>query len=222
MYFNMKDNKKTYAGIVRSAVADLPFFGIDDLASLDVEKKYIKILMYRSVKTGEIIRLKKGVYVSRKYLDRIEKENKINSHLEFVAVSLYDPAYLSMEYVLSEHGILTENTQAVTLVSKNKTKKFANMLGLFNYKHMKGDLFSGFKIIKKDDFLISKATVAKALFDFLYFRKKTILSKDTFLALRLNADSLKKKDLTELKKYAGMEGSKKMKKIINYIWEKKK
>ncbi len=219
---NINKDEKTYANIVRNAVAGLPFFSIEDLSSIGADKKYLKILLYRLVKADEILRLKKGVYVSRKYLDRAEKENKINSYLEFVAVSLYDPAYLSLEYVLSEYGILTENTQAFTLVSKNKTKKFANALGLFNYKHMKGLLFSGFKIIKKDNFLISKTTVAKALFDFLYLRKKTILNKNTFLALRLNTDNLKKKDLDELRKYVEMEGSKKMKEITNYLWEKKK
>lgn len=218
----MKKNEKTYADIVRNAVAGLPFFSIEDLSSIGVEKKYTKILLYRLVKSGEILRLKKGVYVSRKYLDRAEKENKINSYLEFIAVSLYDPAYLSMEYVLSEYGILTENTQALTLISKNKTKKFVNALGLFNYKHTKDRLFFGFKIIKKDGFLISKTTVAKALFDFLYLRKKTILDKNTFLALRLNTNNLKKEDLEEVRKYAEIEGSKKMKEIINYLWEKKK
>ncbi|MBI3671779.1 hypothetical protein HY249_03225 [Candidatus Azambacteria bacterium] len=218
----MKKDEKTYAGIVRNAVAGLPFFSIEDLSSIGTNKKYIKILLYRFVKAGEVLRLKKGVYVSKKYLDRAEKENKINSYLEFIAVSLYDPAYLSLEYVLSEYGIVTENTQAFTLVSKNKTKKFNNALGLFNYRHMKNDLFSGFKIIKKDDFLISKTTAAKALFDFLYLRKKTILNKGAFLALRLNTDNLKKEDLEDLRKYAEIEGSRKMKEITGYIWEKKK
>ncbi|HCI04401.1 TPA: hypothetical protein DEW47_00235 [Patescibacteria group bacterium] len=218
----MKKDEKTYANIVRSAVANLPFFSIEDLSSVGADKKYTKILLYRLGKAGEILRLKKGMYVSRKYLDRVEKENKINSYMEFVAVNLYDPAYLSLEYVLAEYGILTENTQAFTLVSKNKTNKFANSLGLFNYKHMKGSLFFGFKITKKDNFLISKTTVAKALFDFLYLRKKTILDKSAFLALRLNTENLKKEDLVELRKYAEMEGSKKMKEITNYLWEKKK
>lgn len=218
----MKKNEKTYADIVRNVVADLPFFSIEDLSSIGVEKKYTKILLYRLVKSEEILRLKKGVYVSRKYLDRAEKENKINSYLEFIAVSLYDPAYLSMEYILSEYGILTENTQAFTLISKNKTKKFINALGLFNYKHTKERLFLGFKIIKKDGFLVSKTTAAKALFDFLYLRKKTILDKNAFLALRLNTHNLKKEDLDEVRKYAEIEGSKKMKEITNYLWEKKK
>lgn len=218
----MKKNEKTYADTVRNVVANLPFFNIEDLSSIGAEKKYTKILLYRLVKSGEILRLKKGVYVSRKYLDRAEKENKINSYLEFIAVSLYDPAYLSMEYVLSEYGILTENTQAFTLISKNKTKKFVNELGLFNYKHTKERLFFGFRIIKKDGFLISKTTVAKALFDFLYLRKKTILDKNAFLALRLNTNNLKKEELEEVRKYAEVEGSEKMKEITNYLWEKKK
>lgn len=218
----MKKDKKTYADIVRNVVAGLPFFSIEDLSSIGTEKKYTKILLFRLVKGGDIVRLKKGVYVSRKYLDRVEKENKINSYLEFIAVSLYVPSYLSMEYVLSEYGILTENTQAFTLISKDKSIKFTNSLGLFNYKHTKERLFSDYKIIKKDGFIISKATVAKALFDFLYLRKKTIIDKGAFLALRLNTDNLKKKDLEEVRKYVEIEGSKKMKEITNYLWEKKK
>lgn len=218
----MKNNKETYANIVRNAIADLPFFSVNDLASLDIDKKYIKILMYRFVKTGEILRFKKGIYVSKKYLDKVGRENKMDSYMELVAVSLYEPSYLSMEYVLSEYGILTESVRTFTLASVNKTKKFVNDIGLFNYKRIKNNLFFGFKIVKKDGFLISKATVAKALFDFLYFRKKTIFNKDIFSALRLNLENLKKEDLRELKKYAEIEGSKKMNEIIKYIWEKKK
>lgn len=218
----MKNNKETYTDIIRNAIADLPFFSVNDLASLDIDKKYIKILMYRFVKTGEILRFKKGIYVSKKYLDKVGRENKMDSYMELVAVSLYEPSYLSMEYVLSEYGILTESVRTFTLASVNKTKKFVNDIGLFNYKRIKNNLFFGFKIVKKDGFLISKATVAKALFDFLYFRKKTIFNKDIFSALRLNLENLKKEDLRELKKYAEIEGSKKMNEIIKCIWEKKK
>lgn len=147
----------------------------------------------------------------------MEKENKINSYLEFIASNLYEPAYLSAEYVLAEHNILTENVNSFSLLTRKKTKKLYNRFGLFSYRNIKEELFCGFAIYEKDGFLISKASVAKAIFDFLFFRKNIILDKESFLALRLNTENLTEKDWQELKGYSEIEGSKKMKNIINYL-----
>ncbi|MDO9399720.1 MAG: hypothetical protein Q7T79_03505 [bacterium] len=214
---NNRKNKTTYSKTVKNIVSDLPFFRVENLVNIDIEKKYIRVLLHRFFVAGEILRLKKGIYVSKKYLDKIEKANRMNSYLEFIAITLYDPAYLSAEYVLSEHSVLTENIQAFTLISKNRTRKFVNSLGAFNYKHIKEDLFSGFKIIKKNDFFINKATIAKALFDFLYLRKNIITDKSAFLALRLNVENFKNQDLKEFKKYIEIEGSEKMKNILSWL-----
>ena len=212
-----EESEKTSADIIRETAYNLPYFAMEDLFPIDISGAYLKILLYRFARNKEIIRLKRGVYVAKEYIDKIEKEGNLNSYLEFLAVKMYEPTYLSAEYVLSEHGILTENIQAFTGVSRNKTKKFINNFGVFNYKHMKDDLFTGFNVVKKGRFLISKASLAKALFDFLYLRKNIISNEESFLEFRLNAGNITNKDIKELKRYVDIEGSLKMKKIFNFI-----
>lgn len=209
--------KVVYSKSIRAMISDLPFFCIEDLVKIGLNGAYLKVLLSRFVKRGEIIRLKRGVYASKNYLNQAEKENKINSYIEFIANNLYEPSYLSMEYVLAERGILTENVNAISSLTRNKTKKLLNRFGVFNYHNIKEELFCGFLIYEKNGFLISKASLAKALFDFLFFRKNIIPDKKAFLALRLNVENLSEKDRQEFKKYIKIAGSIKMKNIADYL-----
>jgi hypothetical protein len=78
-------------------------------------------------------------------------------------------------------------------------------------------LFTGFEVIKKGNLSILKATKVKALFDFLYFRKRLLTDKRAAEELRLNLDELTKKDFKELKGCVEIEGSPRMKEIINSL-----
>lgn len=213
----MRNNTKSKISKIFSLVKNLPYFSFDNLTGIEKDRVYLKILFYRYKKTGKLFGLKKGIYVLREYIDKIEKNSAIDFYAEFIANILYKPSYLSLDYVLYEHNILTEIPVNFTLISKNKTVRFSNKFGNFLYHKIKNDLFTGFAIIKKGDFTILKATKAKALFDFLYLRKNSIADKSAFGELRLNLDNLSKKDLSELSKYVNIEGSKKMREILNYF-----
>ena len=75
----------------------------------------------------------------------------------------------------------------------------------------------GFKTVKSGEFLVRKATKAKALFDFLYLRKNLLGSKDEINELRLNLEELSLKDRKELRGYIDLEGSKKIKEIYGKL-----
>ena len=47
----------------------------------------------------------------------------MSAYLEFLAGALYTPSYLSMEYVLHGHGMLTDMPVAFTAATKKKTAK---------------------------------------------------------------------------------------------------
>jgi predicted transcriptional regulator of viral defense system len=205
--------------IIKKAINTLPYFCIDNLLAVENNKNYLKILLSRMAKRGEIISLKKGIYVSREYLDNIEKRGYLNDYLEFLPAVLYSPSYLSLEYILSKHSVLSEASYSFTSMSKSKTKKFANKLGIFDYHHLKDDLFMGFEVIKAGDFLIYKASKSKALFDFLYLRKNILLTNEAIKELRLNLENFNSQEIKELKKYVDLENSKKMEKILKYLFE---
>jgi len=216
----MKNKRKYESELIVKNIENLPYFSIDDLAVFGKDKNYLKILLSRLAKRKQITFLKKGHYVSKKYLNELLKKNLFKDYLEFIANNLYSPSYLSLEYVLAEHNILTEFAQNFTSITKNKTKKFKNELGIFNYHHLKNELFDGFNLIKKDPFLIYKATKVKALFDFLYLRKNILINKETIAELRLNLEGFTKKDIALFKKYVEREGSKRMKEIFKFLFKK--
>ncbi len=198
-------------------ISNLPYFKTTDLFSITKKKVYLKIIVSRYFKKGLIVRLKKGTYVAKGYLNLVEKKGEYGNYSEFLANTLYKPSYLSLEYVLAEYNIITELPKNITSVSLNKTNKFLNAINVFSYCKIKKELFLGFKTIKKGNFVIYKATKAKALFDFIYLRKNLLVDKKAFLETRLNLDNLSSGDLRELKKYINLEGSEKMKRIFNYF-----
>jgi len=200
-----------------SLAKNLPCFSFDDLASVENNKTYLKILFSRYEKTGKVIRLKRGLYVAKEYIDNIEKTSRLSSYQEFVANILYQPSYLSLDYVLYQYNLLTDVPNNFTLITRNKTAVFVNKIGNFLYHKIKDELFCGFEIIKEGDFTILKATKAKALFDYLYLRKNILTKKKAFRELRLNLDNLDRNDLKELKKYSKIDGSKKIKEILSYF-----
>jgi predicted transcriptional regulator of viral defense system len=198
-------------------IKKLPYFDFDILTSVEPNKTYLKILLSRHEKKNKVIRLKRGMYVAKDYLDEMEKKNLLSFYSEFLANILYQPSYLSLDYVLYQHNLLTEIPKNFTSVTLNKTGSFSNALGNFFYHKIKNDLFCGFLILKEGDFTIFKATKAKALFDFLYLRKNEIIDKKSIEELRLNFENISKKDFKEFEKYVKMESSKKMKEIYGIV-----
>lgn len=216
----MNEIKKNKSKKIEEAVKHLPYFTISDLAPVEKKKDYLKVLFYRLSKRGKIKSLKRGMYVSENFLESINRKNAINEYSEFIGNIIYKPSYLSLEYVLEKYGVLSESVNSFTLVSEKKTERISNYLGIFKYYKIKEILFAGFKIRKKGDFLIAEATLAKALFDFLYFRKNILFSDKQIDELRLNLDSFAEKDFKELEKYVNLEKSKKMKAIFDYLIKK--
>lgn len=205
------------ADLIREAVKGLPFFKIENLLIIEENKNNLRILLSRMKRSGEILTIKRGLYVYSEYLNKIQILRKKKDYDEFIACLAYQPSYLSLEHVLSENGILSESVFNFTLATTAKTYKLASKFGNFNYYHLKDELFNGYNVIKKDGYLIYKASVAKALFDFLYLRKNILLNCDIVKELRLNLGGFSKKDKNELKKYIKIEGSKKMLKIFNCL-----
>ena len=125
-----------------SLAAALPSFGAADLAPIDEKRTYLNIILSRQVKRGTMVRLRKNLYVTRSYLDKAERKGFFSDYVEFVANKLYAPSYLSLDYVLYEHNMLTEIPRNITSVGLRKTEQFSNDLGTFIYHAIKEELFA--------------------------------------------------------------------------------
>ena len=80
------------------------------------------------VKSGELIRLKKGFYTfSNPYLTK-------PIDLISVANTLYTPSYVSFDYALSYYGMIPERVIEVTSATSKNEKLFDTPIGRFSYK----------------------------------------------------------------------------------------
>lgn len=163
----------------------------------------------RWLKQGELIQLKRGLYVTKDYFISLTDKQSYN---EFVANILKQPSYLSGEYVLQKYSLLSESVFALTSITLKKTGSYQNSLGTFIYSSIKNQLFTGFNISQKNGFEIKEATKVKALFDFLYFRllRTPNPTKDYIASFRLNLAELQESDWAEFTSYVNLSGSKKM------------
>ena len=110
-------------------------------------------------KSGELIRLKKDLYVCSK--SSISKE--------LIANHLYGISYISLETALAYYGMIPERVYAVRSVTTKRAKKFSTPLGIFDFVTVPEDYFSiGIRqeiVENKYAFLIAKPT--KAICDML-------------------------------------------------------
>ncbi|MDP3994619.1 MAG: hypothetical protein Q8P91_02215 [bacterium] len=157
--------------------------------------------------------LKKGLYVSSAYAGKADKK----MYLEYLANILRYPSYLSLEYALSEYGLIPEGILVLTSVTVKSGRAFDNSLGAFSYRSIKPELFSGF--VQKDfaDKKIKIAPPAKALFDFLYLRKMADMERELKSSLRINWEVLNEGDLKEFAGFVQESRSPKMKKVLKII-----
>jgi len=212
----MRNDKKRSKTIIELA-GKLPVFTFDDFLGAEESKSYLRMILHRYEKSGRLFRLKKGIYTTTAYVERMKDRGEIEIFIDFLANFLYSPSYLSLETILYRHNILTEIPVNLTSVSKNKTAIFTNKLGNFFYHQIKPSLFCGFEIPEESGFSLMRATKTKAIFDFLYLRKNILPSREAVKELRLNIRHLNRADINELKRYVTLEGSKKLKEILNYL-----
>ena len=192
----------------------LPYFNKVTLGEvLGKEGENLNYWIKKLLKNGEIIALKKGLYVSRLYLLSLTKNLELKErYLEYLANIIRYPSYISLEYALSKFGVIPECVYAITSVTTKTGRIYKNKLGSFIYKSIRDNLFNGFEVFEFENKRIKFATKAKALFDFLYFRKSGSLEN-----IRINWDQFDENDRQEFKKIVFDSGSYKIKKQLKKL-----
>lgn len=218
---------------ILSAFENLPYFTIagfrqiagDAVANNDPQRDtHTRVALYRWVKAGRLIGLKNGVYMHRSFYERHRQEATFSA---LVSAILLPQSYLSLEYVLQQHGILTEITYPVTAITIKNTRTITNLLGTFVYRHVQLDYYQGFQITEAYGIPYAQASLAKALFDYLYLHPFPINMKphQTSMAeeLRLNLDEFTPEERAEFAGYAVNSGKVKMRQILEnlefHIWQ---
>jgi hypothetical protein len=128
---------------------------------------------------GYIHQIIKGYYLFREFRD-IENLGFLISN------KIYEPSYLSMEFVLSSEGVIPEAVYTFTAVGTRKTSSFSTPFGDYYYHSIKNNLFSGYELKKLEinlngrvlERFVRVACLEKAFFDFFYFRRRYVSDND--------------------------------------------
>jgi predicted transcriptional regulator of viral defense system len=207
---------------ILSALNSLPYFTIEAVKQLlggeTTAIGSIRTALYRWMIAGQIIQLKNGVYMTRRFYENYRADADF---APMVSAILIPQSYLSLEYVLQLNAILTDITYPVSAITIKQTRVFENQLGTFSYRHIKEELYQGFTITETMGIPIARATVAKALFDSLYLRhwknRGRLANYNLAEDLRLNLEEFSENDRVEFAAFVEMSKSRKMDQILKNL-----
>jgi len=166
-------------------------------------------------KAGELIRLRRGLYVVNPELSG----KPIN--VQLCANHIYGPSYVSLHWALRWYGLIPERVFRMTSVTIQPSKVFENTLGIFDYYKVNREYFPiGVRSISDDDISYLMATPEKALCDLIlydsYLPSRSVKGLMRYLEedIRFDMDELAHFDV-EIIRECAEKGNKKL--ILNNL-----
>jgi hypothetical protein len=171
------------------------------------------------LRDGDIVRVKKGLYVFGEGWRRKPYSRELLANL------IYGPSYISLEYALAWHGLIPERVETVTSVTCGRSRVFDTPVGRFTYRRISLDAFrSGMDLVDSGEgrtFLM--ATPEKALADKLVEERGAApASQDDLLEhltenLRIEAGQLKGLDAMRIAEIAPALRSRKVRMLAELV-----
>jgi len=197
-------------------ITKLPRYPFDYLFLTDLLKNYSypRNKINSLIRTGIIIRIKKGLYVFSP-----EYGGVVDHYM--LANLIYGPSYISLDFALSFWGLIPERVETITSISNKRNKLFKTPVGKFTYKYINDNIFyKGIMIQANSNGSYMIATREKALCDSIALLKdiKKTVDMDIYLKedLRIDFTGLNGLDINLLSDIAGAYSLKSVK--IFYKW----
>lgn len=115
-------------------------------------------------KNGELIRLKRGLYVINPELSHQDNDTRL------CANHLYGPSYVSLQWALRFYGMIPEQVFMMTSVTTKRSRTFDTPLGRFDYMQVPISYFAiGVESIENDNVAFLMASREKALCDTILY-----------------------------------------------------
>ena len=156
------------------------------------------------IKSGDLISLKKGLYVSGLNTDLTGPESFL------IANHLWGPSYVSLESAMSYWGLIPERVYEISSITIKLSKKYKTSLGRFSYRSMPVPYYSfGIRSIELSPGQTALiATPEKAICDKIITTSgltlRSVAQTRNFLLedLRINQEQLQKLNIKELCSWA--------------------
>ena len=142
-----------------------------------------------------------------------------------ISNKIYEPSYISTEFVMSQHSLIPEAVYTVTAVSTKKTMRFSTAAGNYSYRTIRPGLFTGYDMKKITVYFAGKqteryvriASLEKAFFDFIYLGKQQ-LSDDQIADYRFDNEVLDAMDKDRLYAFVQQAGRKSLESTLTNIF----
>jgi predicted transcriptional regulator of viral defense system len=171
------------------------FFSLSDIKKIShLKDDSLKVAINRLVKSKKLIKLGHKLYTV----------NISNVDFEKLACEIYQPSYLSFEYALAIHNILSQKPVHLVLATSKRTKNVAVLDKNIFYRHISPEIFWGYQ--KHGNILLAEPE--KAFLDLAYL---SLNGYAKFDPEEMNVDLLDKKVLM---KYLKKFNNKKLEKLI--------
>ncbi len=193
-------------------IGDDPIFTSSLLLAGDVHPNQVRTQISRWVKSGKIHQLRRGLYaIAPPY-------QKTQPHPFLVANHLQRASYVSLQSALSFYGLIPEVVNITTSVSTGRPERLRTPLGTYEFRHLKTELFFGYRLTELGDQTAVVANPEKALLDLIYLQPGG--STIAYLQeLRLHLAGLDQLDKASLKYQAAKFKSQKIDRAVDNIFQ---
>jgi len=186
-------------------------FKMQDLNSVWPDCGNLAMKAKRLERDGDIIRLKKGLYVLCPRVSRKELSPFL------IANHIYGPSYVSMQTALRYYGLIPEAVYGVQSMTIGVARNYKNTLGVFSYVHVSADYYNvGITMGEEAGMSFMIASPEKALCDLMvytpYLNLRFLTQLRQYLEddIRFDIDELPNMNIEIIEKCAGVSRKKTM------------
>lgn len=140
---------------------------IYSLAQNEESERQLKKLVTKLVKTGWLIRIRKGLYA----ISDLSNRGFLSLSPYVVAHLLVKESYVSFESALAYRGMFDQLTDKIISISKIRYKDVQLNSANYSFVTVKDELFLGFEQVSVDGHEAKVATAEKALIDMIQFHR---------------------------------------------------
>lgn len=192
-------------------VGDEPVFETSLLLAGDVDPADVRRQLSRWTRAGRLLKLRRGLYTLAPPFQ------KIKPHPFVIANRLVRGSYVSCQSALAHYDLIPEYVPVITSVTRARPARWVTPLGVFEFRHIKGELLCGYRLIDlANGQKAFVATPEKSLLDLIYLQPGAD-SPEYLRELRLqNLDHL---NLIELQHLSDLMNSPKLRRAAAFVIE---
>jgi predicted transcriptional regulator of viral defense system len=197
---------------VLDVVGDEAVFETGLLLAGGVDPNNVRKQLSRWVRAGRLYQLRRGLYALAPPFQ------KVKPHPFLVANRMVRGSYVSRQSALAHFGLIPEYVPVVTSVTTARPGRWETPLGIYDFRHIKTDLFRGYRLVDLGDGQQAYlATREKALLDLIYLQAGG--DRPAYLQ-ELRLQNLEQLDLAELGRQAELAGSPKLRRAVGWVVER--